>query len=173
MDSATIKQAAWCNTGQTPRIKMNTNLERKERHTPPHGEQARDQQVASLMLGQPTGRLARRKHMDDLGEEESDWDEEQFACNMTGERREDFPFPVIIDPGACASVMPTNWCPHVEATSTPQPRARASFMAANGHKIYNTRQKLVTLTTREGAKRDMKFTVCDVSKSIGIRVADV
>ena len=84
-----------------------------------------------------------------------------------GERWEDLPFPVIIDSGACASVMPTEWCPHVETMSTPQSRAREFFRAANGHRIYNEGQKLVTMMTQEGTKRDMRFTVCDVSKALG------
>ena len=63
--------------------------------------------------------------------------------------------------------MPADWCPHVEVTSTPESRAKEFFRAANGHKIYSEGQKVVTMMTREGTKRDMKFTVCDVSKALG------
>ena len=90
-----------------------------------------------------------------------------MVCNMTGAHREELPFPVIIDSGACASVMPIDWCPHVDAISTPQSRAKEYFRAANGNKICNEGQKLVTMTIKEGTKRDMKFTICDVSKAIG------
>ena len=90
-----------------------------------------------------------------------------MVCNMIGERWEDLPFPVIIDSGACASVMPTEWCPHVGTISTPQSRAREFFRAANGRKIFNEGQKLVSMMTREGAMRDMSFTVCSVTKALG------
>ena len=74
---------------------------------------------------------------------------------------------MIIDSGACASVMLIDWCPHVDITSAPQSRAKEYFRAVNGNKVYNEGQKLVTMMTREGTKRDLKFTVCDVSKAIG------
>ena len=86
---------------------------------------------------------------------------------MIGQRWEDLPFPVIIDSGACVSVMPTEWCPHVDIESTPQSRAKEFFRAANDHKIYNEGQKVITMMTKEGNKRDMRFTVCDVSKALG------
>ena len=76
-------------------------------------------------------------------------------------------FQVIIDSGACAFVMPTEWCPHVDIMSTPQSRSKEFFRAANGQKIYDEGQKMVTMMTKEGTKRDMRFTVCDVSKALG------
>ena len=51
--------------------------------------------------------------------------------------------------------------------STPQSQARQYFRAANGHKTYNEGQNMMTMMTREGTKRDMKFIVCDVSKAFG------
>ena len=50
-------------------------------------------------------------------------DQERFVCNMTGDRWEQLPFPIIIDLGACASVIPTSWCPHVAVTPTKQSEA--------------------------------------------------
>ena len=100
-------------------------------------------------------------------EDDSESEDERLVCNMTGEKWEDLPFPVIIDSGACASVMPTDWCPHVETMSTPQLRAKQYFRAANGHKIYNEGQKSVSMMTREGIWRDMQFIVCHVSKVLG------
>ena len=76
-------------------------------------------------------------------------------------------FPVIIDPCDCASVMPSGWCQHVPLQRTPQSEAREFFRAANGNKIYNEGQRAVSMMTREGSWRDMKFTVCDVSKALG------
>ena len=50
---------------------------------------------------------------------------------------------------------------------TPQSEAKEFFRAANGKKIYNEGQKLVTMMTKEGAVRDMSFTACSVTKALG------
>ena len=41
------------------------------------------------------------------------------------------------------------------------------FRAANGQKIHNHGEKVISMIIKEGAKRDMRFTVCDVSKVVG------
>ena len=76
-------------------------------------------------------------------------------------------FPIILDSGACASVMPTEWCRHIPVESTPQSEAGEFFRAANGKKIPNEGQRMVSMMTREGAHRDMNFTVCPVTKALG------
>ena len=86
---------------------------------------------------------------------------------MTGHQWEQLPFPVIVDSGACASVMPIGWCEHIFMTRTPQSEAGEFFRSASGQKIFNHGQKTISMMTREGSKRDMKFTVCDVSKALG------
>ena len=86
---------------------------------------------------------------------------------MAGKAWEQFPYPIIIDSGACASVIPTNWCSHVPIRETPQSQAGEYFKAANGERIYNEGQRTITMMTQEGSKRDMKFTVCGVSKALG------
>ena len=90
-----------------------------------------------------------------------------MVCNMIGEKSEDLPFPVIIDSGACASVMPTSWCSHVPLRETPQSQAGEYYRAANGQKIYHEGEKLVSVMTQEGSLRDMRFTVCDVATALG------
>ena len=85
-------------------------------------------------------------------DDDSEVEDEQLVCNTTGERWDDLQCPVIIDSGACAPVMPTEWRPHVEVTRTPRSIARGFFRASHGHSIYNEGQKLVTMTIREGAK---------------------
>ena len=55
----------------------------------------------------------------------------------------------------------------MEATSTPQSRAKEYFRAANGEKIFNEGRKIVSLMTREGIMRDMNFTSCEVAKALG------
>lgn len=71
---------------------------------------------------------------DSSGEEE---DICRLICNMAGCRWGALRFPIIVDSGACVSVMPTGWCEHAALKDTPQARAGEYFRAANGHKVYN------------------------------------
>ena len=64
--------------------------------------------------------------------EDSEDEQEGMVCHMTGEQLEQFPFPIIVDSGACTSVMPTSWCPHVPIESTTESRAGEFFRAAIG-----------------------------------------
>lgn len=57
----------------------------------------------------------------------------------------------------------------MEVTSTPRSRVNEFFRAANGHTIYNEGQTMVTMTTREGTRRDMRFIACDLSTVLGSR----
>ena len=86
---------------------------------------------------------------------------------MAGQSWESLPFPIIIDSGACASVMPTECCNHVPLYDTPQSQAGDYYRAANGNKIYHEGERIVSMMTQEGSLRDMTFTVCDVSKALG------
>ena len=99
--------------------------------------------------------------------EDSEEEDERLVCSMSGQKWESLPFPIVIDSGACASVLPTEWCNHVSLLKTPQSEAGEYFRAANGKKIFNEGQKLVTMMTKEGAMRDMSFTVCSVTKALG------
>ena len=76
-------------------------------------------------------------------------------------------FPIIVDSGACASVMPTQWCDHIPIHETPGSKSGEFFRAANGLKIPNEGERMVTMMTKEGTMRDMKFTVCFVTKALG------
>ena len=111
------------------------------------------------------GRRKRKQPVEDDSSDEEGG--EQLVCNMNGSNWESLPFPIIVDSGACASVMPTQWCEHVPLKSTPQSQAGQFFRAANGQKIHNHGEKVVSMMTREGSMRDMRFTVCDVSKALG------
>ena len=86
---------------------------------------------------------------------------------MTGQSWEDLPFPIIIDPGACASVMPTTWCSHVPVKERPQSKAGDFYRAANGNRIYHEGERTISMMTQEGSMRDKSFTVCDVAKALG------
>ena len=77
------------------------------------------------------------------------------------------PYPIKIDSGACASVIPTSWCSHVPIKETLQSQAGEYFKAANGERIYHEGQRMIIMMTQEGATRHMRFTVCGVSKALG------
>ena len=98
---------------------------------------------------------------------DTDADDEDLICNMTGQTWENRPFPITIDSGACASVKPTTWCNHVPLTETPQSNSGDYYRAANGQKIYQEGKRIISMMAQEGALRDMRFTVCDVSKALG------
>ena len=85
---------------------------------------------------------------------------------MIGQGWENLPFPIIINSGACASVMPTSWCSHVPVYETPQSKAGEHYRAANGQKIYQEGERIVSMMTQEGSMRDMRSTVCEVSKAL-------
>ena len=65
------------------------------------------------------------------------------------------------------SVMPTSWCNHVPLNETPQSRSGDYYRAANGSMIYHEGERVISMMTQEGALRDMRVTVCEVSKALG------
>ena len=69
-------------------------------------------------------------------------DEGELICNMEGSTWESLPYPVIIDSGAAASVLPERWCDHVETYPMAEPRNGLHYTAANGGKIFNRGEKL-------------------------------
>ena len=99
-------------------------------------------------------------------DEELDEEETAIVCNMIGESWESLPFPIIIDSGACASVMLTTWCNHVPIQDIPQSKAGGFYRAANGNNIYHEGERIVPMMTQEGSLRDMRFIVCEVSKAL-------
>ena len=123
----------------------------------------RSKSLARVMKGT---RNRPRKKILESDDEDSD-EEEQLVCSMSGRQWEALPFPMVIDSGACASVLPIDWCAHVQLLKTPQSEAKEYFRAANEKKIYNEGQKLVSMMTKEGAMRDISFTVCSVTKALG------
>ena len=55
----------------------------------------------------------------------------------------------------------------MDLIKTPQSEAQEFFRAANGKKIYNEGKKLVSVMAKEGAMRDLNFTVCSITKPLG------
>ena len=90
-----------------------------------------------------------------------------LACNVKIDSWERLPHPIIIDSGASTSVMPLSWCAHTETRPTEASEKAQHFTAANGGKIYNMGEKVVTMMSREGHKRNMKFTSCGVERALG------
>ena len=121
-------------------------------------------QLACMSRG---SRTRRSRHIDDSEDEASDGESEQLMCSMIGRQWESLPFPIVIDPGACASVLPIDWCNHVNLMRAPQSEAKEFVRAANGKTIYNGGQRLITMMTREGVMRDMSSTVRSITKSLG------
>ena len=80
---------------------------------------------------------------------------------------ESLPQQIIIDSGASTSVLPLSWCAHVQTRETEASRRGEHYTAANGGKIYNKGEKVVTMMSREGHLRNMKFTSCDVERALG------
>ena len=144
-------------TFKSPREGANTQCVTGRHHE-------RDAQLACFSKGQTKRRpIGKRREEDD----ESDGEPEGMACQMTGEKWEQLPFQIIIDSGACTSVMPTSWCAHVPTVEIAESRSGEFVRAANGQKIFNEGSKIVSLMTKEGVKRDMKFTSCEVPKEPG------
>ena len=90
---------------------------------------------------------------------------EGIVNNIAKEKWEALPHPIIIDSGATTSVLPMNRCSHVETRETEGSRSGHQLIAAN--KIYNRGEKTVTMMTKEGLTRNMKFTSCDVERALG------
>ena len=102
-----------------------------------------------------------------MNEDDPEDEPSSMVCQMIGESWGQLPFPIIIDSGACTSVMPSSWCPHVPTEETTESKAGEFFRAANGEKTVNEGKKVVSLMAREGVTRDMKFIACEVSKALG------
>ena len=70
--------------------------------------------------------------LSDDDSEDEDAEEERRICNMSGDHWESLPYPIIIDSGACASVIPTSWCKHIPVEEAEKSKAIDFFRAENG-----------------------------------------
>lgn len=121
-------------------------------------------QLVCLPQGQTRAGQMRARSID---EDESEEKSEQIVCNMAGQEWETLPFPIIINSGACACVMPTSWCNHTPIRETQGSKSGEFFRAANGLKIPSEGERLVSMMIREGTMREMSFTVCSVIQALG------
>ena len=155
------RECEWRNEGPTDVVQR---LEIKAKQIKEQWKQAKGSFLCFSIYKLNAGTKQQREMCDD---EDSDGEDVgKLVCNMTGQIWEALPCPVVVGSGASASVMPEEWCPHVPTTATRESEQGEYFRAANGNKIYNQGQKLVTMMSQDGAQRDMRFTICDVSKAL-------
>ena len=93
----------------------------------------------------------RRKELHAMEEQYRDW----FTS---------MPYPIIIDSGAAESVMPHGWCP--QAALLKGEAYGKSYSAANGSIIKNKGEKVISMITRNGKWKSMKFEMCDMTRPL-------
>ncbi len=71
------------------------------------------------------------------------------------------PYPIIADPGAAESVLPTNWC--LQSNQQDGATTGKTFPAANGSTTGNNGRNGVSMVTRQGQERNMRVQVCGVT----------
>lgn len=104
--------------------------------------------IACITRRQRQRRTPKEEPSDD---EESEDEDEQFICCMSGRQWESLPYPIVIDSGACAFVLPTNWCNHVKLLRTPQSEAHQPVQNGPGTRqfTHHTRHG-VSIATQQG-----------------------
>ena len=70
------------------------------------------------------------------------------------------PQPIVIYSGASTSVLPRKWCLEVRAIETEASKHEEHYTAANGGRIYNKGDKVITKMSKEGYLRTMRLTSC-------------
>ena len=75
------------------------------------------------------------------------------------------PYDLVIDSGAAETVIPLSWLGSHPIEESPDSRAGAYYTAANGERIDNEGQRILTLATSEGVVRKMTFQVCNFEGS--------
>ena len=126
-------------------------------------------QLAMFEKGDKAKTMRRRREEDSSDEEEPC----QLVCNMTGSKWESLPYPIIVDSGACASVMPISWCDHVPLKETPQSQAGEFFRAANGQKIHNHGEKSRIDDNQGGCEKGHAFHSLRREQGLRVCVPDV
>ena len=90
------------------------------------------------------------------------------AANAVAEAPDEWsklPRPIVVDSGACDSVMPADWAPNYAAKESPG-QGVMSYIAANGEAVPNQGQKVLNICTSEGAYNQMKFQLAPVSMAL-------
>eukprot|EP00973_Karenia_brevis_P003725 514899-Karenia_brevis.AAC.1 len=74
---------------------------------------------------------------------------------------------VTVDSGAADSVAPEDQCVGYATRSTAASKAGMNYIAANGKKIPNLGEKVISAVTQEGIETSMRFQICPVTKALG------
>ena len=85
-----------------------------------------------------------------------------------GEEWRLMPGPLVIDPGAAETVLPTDWFTGHELKETEKSRGGQFYVCAGGKEIPNYGERTLTLSTMDWSSvRNMTFQVTDVTKALG------
>ena len=92
-----------------------------------------------------------------------------MATNAVTEEAPDewtkLPRPIVVDSGACDSVMPADWAANYPAKSSGR-EGVTSYLAANGETVPNQGETILNICTQEGAYNKMKFQFAPVNQAL-------
>ena len=91
-------------------------------------------------------------------------EKKEMLAAIKSEEYATLPYPIVIDSGAAESVLPRNWCPQAKLTDGHMKGKK--YAAANGSSIKNEGEKIVSMVTKQGQWKNMKFQVCDVTRPL-------
>ena len=74
---------------------------------------------------------------------------------------------IVVDSGACQSVMDPEDVPDYEVTETAESRRGDNFNSATGEEIPNLGELKIPMVTREMSIRSMRFAAAPVTKPLG------
>ena len=74
---------------------------------------------------------------------------------------------VTVDSGAVESVVPEGQCEQYPTRDTEKSMAGVSYLAADGTKIPNMGERVISAITSDGTHAKMKFQVRPVTKALG------
>ena len=77
------------------------------------------------------------------------------------------PISVTIDSGAGNNVAPKNSFPWMPMQENEDSRRGRYYTTANGKKVYVLGEKTITIRSKEGIIKKMKFQICDVTRILG------
>ena len=132
---------AWRSIGQQYHVEMWTTIEGEIQFGKP-GRNGGD-----LNCMWKSDRVVRKMGNEDFDNE----DGEKLICAMRGNDWESLPYPIVVDSGASASILPKEWCQHVKLWEADGSKSGQSFNAANGLEIPNFGRRVVTFMIRGGS----------------------
>ena len=105
--------------------------------------------------------------LEELGKHNGD---EEKVMAVEGSSNEDkwehLPQPIIVDSGASISVLPKGWGLKYPIKETEASRRGTAYKVANGATVRNEGERMITIGTKEGKVKNLRFQVADVSKAL-------